>query len=317
MDTTHLKAFLRIAETGSISRAAQSLGIAQPSLSQQLLRLEDEVGTLLFERTARGVILTDAGRVFRERAQQVLHVADQALADARHVREEARGQIVIAMPPSLASLLGGALVREIAVAAPLVTVRVVEAFSGTIRGWIEAEKIDLGIIYDTGPFMHLVTSRLATDEIVLVGGPERFASGLHEVAPEELRGATLIASGRQHGLRQVLDAYATRHSIDWRSPREADSLVTVLDLAASGFGLGVLPLCAVSDNCWSGKITLARFPHGGLWRPLTLVRNPAHVLTHASVWVGNAVRVLMKQLVSQGDWQARIENGPDDRALNA
>ena len=60
METRYLRSFLKIAESGSISRAAESLGIAQPSLSQQLLRLEDELGLKLFRRIARGVALTEA-----------------------------------------------------------------------------------------------------------------------------------------------------------------------------------------------------------------------------------------------------------------
>lgn len=69
METWHLKAFLKIAETGSISRASESLGVAQPSLSQQLVRLEEEVGVALFQRTARGVTLTEAGRLFQQHAR--------------------------------------------------------------------------------------------------------------------------------------------------------------------------------------------------------------------------------------------------------
>lgn len=307
MDTAHLKAFLRIAETGSISRAAESLGISQPSLSQQLLRLEDEVGTRLFDRTVRGVVLTDAGRVFRERAQQVLHAADQAVADARHMREEARGQVILAMPPSIARLLGAALIREMAATAPLVQVRVVEAFTGSIRGWIEAEKIDLGVIYDTGPLRHLMTSSLARDELVVVGGPGRFGAESGPIDPASLSGETLLAPGRQHGLRQIVDTYAARHSIAWEAVREADSLVTLVELAASALGLAVLPLCAVAGDCASGKVSAARFAGGGLWRSLNLVRNPAHVLTHASVRVGDLVRTLMERLAAQGAWQAQIE----------
>src|ERR671912_2845649 len=92
LDTRYLRSFLRTAELGSISRAAVSLGLAQPSLSQQLLRLEDEVGFQLFHRTARGVIITEVGRVFRERARQILFSAEQAIQDARHLKEEASGQ---------------------------------------------------------------------------------------------------------------------------------------------------------------------------------------------------------------------------------
>ena len=70
MDTRYLTSFVKVAETGSISRAAFSLGLSQPSLSQQIMRVEGEVGLPLFRRTTRGVLLTDAGRIFLDHARR-------------------------------------------------------------------------------------------------------------------------------------------------------------------------------------------------------------------------------------------------------
>jgi len=83
MNTRHLRSFLRVAETKSISRAAVSLGIAQPSLSQHILRLEDEVGQQLLKRTARGITLTEAGAIFRTHARQILRSVEQGIDDVR------------------------------------------------------------------------------------------------------------------------------------------------------------------------------------------------------------------------------------------
>lgn len=301
MDTGHLKAFLKIAETGSISRAAESLGIAQPSLSQQLLRLEDELGLRLFDRTARGVTLTEGGRVFRERARQILHAADQAIADARQLRDEAPGQVIFAMPPSVARLVGVALITTLAEQAPQVRVRIVEAYSGAIRGWLEAEKIDLGILYDLGPLRHLAMRRLASEELVLVGPPGRFDSA--EVPLRALEGVPLIAPGPQHGLRQLLDREAARAGIELTVDHEIDALDATIGLVAAGQGLAVLPVSAVV----AGRLEVARFADGGLRRTLSLVRNPSHVLTHASVRVEHVLIGVLTNLIADG-WAGRLES---------
>lgn len=300
MDTAQLKAFLRIAETGSISRAAESFGIAQPSLSQQLLRLEDEVGAQLFHRTARGVTLTDAGQVFRERARQVLHAADQAMADARNLRDEAQGEVVFAMPPSIVRLIGAELVMELARTAPMVKVRVVEGFTGSIRGWIESEKIDLGMLQDMGPLRHLIMQDLASDELVVVG-PRGRLGGAGEVDLAGLREEPWIVAGRPHGLRQAFDAEVSWRGLALRVVQEVDSPTVTIELVKAGMGLALLPHCAVA-----GEVDVASLSGGGLWRRLALVRNPAHVLTHASVAVAQATRVVMARLIDRGAWRARM-----------
>ena len=106
METRYLRSFLKIAETGSITRAAESLGIAQPSLSQQLLRLEDEIGVSLFSRTARGVTLTDSGRLFQEHARQLLRVVDTAVEDIRHLDDDPVGDVILAVPYSISRIAG-------------------------------------------------------------------------------------------------------------------------------------------------------------------------------------------------------------------
>lgn len=292
MDTAHLKAFLRIAETGSISRAAQSLSIAQPSLSQQLLRLEDEIGFKLFDRIARGVILTEPGRVFLEQARHILHVTEQAVADARHLRDEARGQVVFAMPPSIVRLAGPSLVEALAREAPMVRVRLVEAFTGSIRGWLEAEKIDLGILYDLGPLRHLSPSFLLRDNLVIVGPSGRFDKE-SPVSLRDLTGEPMISPGPQHGLRQLLDREAGREGVDLRIDQEIDSLDVAIALVAAGHGLAVLPLSSVSDLAFAGQLSMAPVGAPPMQRSLNVVRNPSHVLTHASVTVERLLRQML------------------------
>ncbi|TCM15409.1 LysR family nitrogen assimilation transcriptional regulator [Novosphingobium sp. PhB165] len=303
MDTAHLKAFLKIADSASISRAAESLGIAQPSLSQQLLRLEDEIGFSLFERTARGVTLTEAGHVFRERARQILHATEQAVADARHLRADARGQVVLAMPPSLMRVVGARLVEELARQAPSVRLRLVEAYSGAARGWLETEKIDLGVLYEVHPLRHLATRTLASEELVLAGPSGRFAADA-KVEIAALAAEPLVLPGPQHGLRQLLDRDAARLGLTLQIAHEIDSLDTTISLVEHAAALTVLPLCAAAGAREKGWISTASIGDPPLRRTLTLARNPSHVLTHASIMVEGLLCRVMADCASAGLWRA-------------
>lgn len=310
MDTRYLRSFLRTADLRSISRAAESLGIAQPSLSQQLLRLEDEVGFQLFNRTPRGVTVTEAGRIFQEHARHILRSIDQALEDVQAVNAAASGQAIIALPYSINRLLGVELVEAVINHAPNTEVRLVEATTGQIRGWLDDGRIDLGILYDFGPIRHLSARRLASEEMYLIGPAGCFGSdtgSAPRIAAAELIDYPLITLGAQHGLRKFLDIEAQRGGFAYHVKHEIDAVATIAELVANGHGYTILAKPAVRDELFDGRLSFARIGSGELRRTLSLVRNPAQVVTHASARVEDLTVKIMASLIAKGVWEAEPE----------
>src|SRR5438874_1497750 len=129
MDFKRLHYFLRIAELGSLSRASEALRIAQPSLSRQMRLLEEELGIALFARHRRGMQLTEAGRQLRARTAGPLLQIDHALNDIRSLPSESGGSIALGMPPTSIGALAAPLTRRIALDAPGIALRIVEASS--------------------------------------------------------------------------------------------------------------------------------------------------------------------------------------------
>ena len=310
MERRHLEAFLTIAEHRSISRAAVSLGIAQPSLSQILLRLEDEVGTELFKRTARGVTLTEPGRIFQEHARQILANMDQALEDVRQLDLSATGKIVFAVPPSIALLIGAPLIEALSAHAPKVTIRLVDAFHGAIRGWLEPGKVDLGIMYDLGPLRQLGTRPLVSEELFLAGPAGHFeqeGDALPDVPPASLGDYPLVVPGAAHGLRQLLEQEAMRLGFTLDAAQESDALSVTLALVEAGRFFAILPWPAMAEAHAAGRISAARIGGGALRRRLCLVRNPAQMVTHASLRVEDLTVQVMADLIEKGAWNATLE----------
>lgn len=303
MDTRQLRSFIKIAELHSISRAAVSLGISQPSLSQQLLRLEDEVGAKLFHRTARGVTLTDAGRVFEEDARNILLRSETAVETLRGLRGAASGPVLFAASPSVLARIGVPLMEAVWRHAPEVSLRLVEAFSANIFGWLEAGKIDLGILHDLGPVRNLSLRPLVREELVLVG-PAGALDGGGDVPANRLGDYRMIVPGLPHGLRQLLEREATRLRITLAVAAECDSLGQIAALVARGHGYSILPRAAVDSLRAAGEVSLARIGGGALWRTLSLARNTAHPLTHASVLVEHLNAEVMRELAASGVWRA-------------
>jgi LysR family nitrogen assimilation transcriptional regulator len=309
VDTRHLRSFLKIAERGSISRAAVSLGIAQASLSQQLLRLEDEVGFSLFRRTARGVTLTETGRIFQEQARNILRVTELAIEDARQVTAEARGAVILAVPYSISRLAGVALVEAFRRHAPRLSFHLVEAFTGQIRGWLDAGKVDLGILHELGALRHLSSRRLASEELFLIGPPKRYGTldEMPTVPVTELSTLPMILPGPSNGLRQLIAQETERLGATLTVQQELDAMAHMGTLVARGHGYSVLPLSAVADALAAGQVSIARIQDGSIRRTLCLVRNISQVVTHASVRCEDLTIKVLSRLIEKRVWTAELD----------
>lgn len=314
VETKHLKSFLKIADTGSISRAAESLGIAQPSLSQQLLRLEDELNFSLFRRTARGVTLTEAGRIFQEHARTILRNTELAIEDVRELNEAPRGPVIMAVPYSISKLAGVALIEAVLRDAPQIGLRLDEAFTGQIRGWLETGKIDLGILHDLGPLRHLSSRRLATEELFLIGPAGHYGTpaDMPDMDATALPKLPMILPGLPHGLRQLIDQETAKLGVTLNVRLDIDAMGHIADLVAAGHGFSILPLPAAADALASGKISIARVANGALRRSLCLVRNSTQLVTHASVRCEDLAIKVLANLIDTGAWRAEL-----DEALRA
>jgi LysR family transcriptional regulator, nitrogen assimilation regulatory protein len=310
MDGHQLRCFLATAELGSVTRAAARLDIAQPTLSQILLRLEDELGIRLFERTARGVLLTDPGRVFQEHARIILRDMDRARAEVRRHDADAPTTVAIGLPSSISSLIGARLVVAARERLPRVSVHLDEAFSGHIRAWLEEGRIELGMLHHADALRHLSVRRLAVEDCCLVGPPGRFGPpGRHGIAaePVSLVGSQprpLIMPTREHGLRQLVEREARAQGVELEVEIELDSLNHIRTLVSAGHGYSVLSHSAVQEDLAAGRLSAAPLGRPAIRRPIYLVRNPTRAVTRASVRVEDLLVSLLQGMAADGTWRA-------------
>jgi LysR family nitrogen assimilation transcriptional regulator len=311
VDGHQLRCFLATAELGSVTRAAGRLDIAQPTLSQILLRLEDELGIKLFERTARGVLLTDPGRIFQEHARVILRDMDRARAEVRvHDAVAAAAAVTVGLPSSISTLVGARLVVAARERLPNVSVHLDEAFSGHIRAWLEEGRIELGILHHADALQHLSVRRLAVEDCCLVGPPGRFGPpGRHGIAPEpvSLAGShprPLIMPTRGHGLRRLVEGEARAQGADLEVEIELDSLNHIRTLVSAGHGYSVLSHSAVQEDLATGRLSAAPLGRPAIRRSVYLVRNPTRAVTRASVRVEDLLVSLLHGMAADGTWLA-------------
>jgi LysR family nitrogen assimilation transcriptional regulator len=314
MDAWQLRNFLMIVECGSITQAAERLGIAQPSLSQQLLRLEDEIGVRLFKRTTRGVAPTEAGRIFQEHARNILQAMQRAREEVKRLDKTPHGTVTFAMPSSTSQLLGVPLLVGCRERLPEVQLKIQEAISGTILRWLlEDRRTDLAIVFYAETSKHLSVKWIANEALFLVGqggefGPvDRFGVAIEPVPPDLLNRVELILPTMPHGLRRLVERHADHQVFDLHISIEIDALSQIRALVAAGVGHSLLPHAAVREELLAGKLSAARVAGVDLTRSVSLVRNPVMPVTRASVEVEDLATSLLRGMIDDGVWHTGLD----------
>ncbi len=310
MDEIQLRNFMMICRCASITEAADRLGIAQPSLSQQLLRLEDEFGTKLFRRTSRGVAATDAGRMLQEHASTILQAMNRAREEVQGAEHVPQGQVAIGLPGTASLILGVPLLIAARASLPLVNIHVREAMSGTIRRWLEEGRIELGVLYDAEGLRHLASKVIARETLLLVGpagafgDADEFGIAVEPVAQNVLHGQDFILPSVSHGLRKLIERQLHMENLSLSVTTEIDSLAHTKTLVAEGLGYTLLSHAAIRAELTSGELSAAHIAGIDLSRSVSFVRNPAQRLTRASIEVEDLAAELLRDMIADGQWLA-------------
>lgn len=277
MDSRLLEYFLRVAELGSINKAAADLRLSQPALSRHIALLEHEMGTKLFNRTQGGVHLTEAGKLLSDRARPLLR---QFAILKEQVGEKAAGQLAIGIPPSWQKVFTSAFAGNMLDECPGVLLRVYEGVSNMLRDYMFAGLLDLCIVpFDPSPAAGYRQTALVREPLVLVGKAE---DGLvpEEPAPvSRLDGMRLVLPGRPNMLRAQVEHSLGRKGMEFRVAVETDALTLCLQLARQGAGYTVVPACAIYQHGLGNTISWA--PIRGMCMTWALWENQARTHSQA------------------------------------
>ncbi|CAN7401773.1 LysR family transcriptional regulator [Phenylobacterium sp. LjRoot219] len=307
MDLRRLRYFLRIADEGSMSRAASVLGIAQPALSRQVRLLEEALGVVLFRRTPRGVALTEEGEQLRASMTGPLRQLELAMQNVGSPFAQLEGGVVLGLPATVASVLAEPLVGRVATAFPKVKLRVVDRETGQLIEAMLRGEVDLGVIHGPAPDERLFESDLLVEALVLVGGPGSDLSPDRPVAFARLADLPLALPGVQPGVRSLVEKTALRAQVALDIRVEVDSLQVTKDLIEAGQVHSVLPASAVGREVAAGRLRYAPICDPVMTQQLAFVARPHLVMPRSFVAeFGALVRREVAQLVQSGAWPATL-----------
>ncbi len=256
MDLRQLTYFLNVLEAGSFTRAAETLHMAQPALSQQVQKLEDELGQKLLLRHSRGVTATEAGARFLGHVRFILHSVDAARQDIRQFSGQEIGQIRLGIPRSLSTPFAIGLKRSWSHQWEDVSLCLVEYMNTHLAEWLLAGRLDLALTYAPEDMHRLQCEPVLQERFCLVG-PATGGKGGHlgQTNFRDLPATPLILPSSFHDNRKLIDAAAEYSSVRLSIAHEIDSVDLTIGMVEAGQGYTVQPFLAIQHLLAAGRIS--------------------------------------------------------------
>ena len=248
MELHQLRYFCAVAETGSFSRAAEQSHVAQPSLSQQILKLEDELGARLFDRLGRSVRLTDLGKTFLPRARAVLRELEAAKGDVVERKDSVAGPLCVGVIPTIAPYFLPPQLICFTRQFPQAQLTVVEEITPVLLDRLRASTVDVAILalpirgheFDTFP---LLTERL------FAALPRKHAlASRRSLSLKDLRKEPFLLLRDGHCFRDTAVAACDRARLNPQIVFESGQFSSILSMVGTGMGVSIVPEMAIEKN---------------------------------------------------------------------
>lgn len=296
------RAFLAIAELGSLTRAALFLNSNQSLLSRQLNALERDCKARLFTRTGRGVTLSDVGLRILPQVKGLLGSAEGLEQEIRGEAREPAGQVVLGSLPSITNAIVAQLYLRLREKYPEIQLRLLEGSSGQVEEWMADARVDLAILYRYGKAMSSQEQPLAVVDSYLIGAPGDRLTRAPEVPFAALDGLPLVLPGAPNGLRTALDSLSRQEKIALQPQLEADSLPVMRAMVAEAKLYTVLPIHCVWQEVKEGRLQASRLVSPSLQRTVSMELARAKGPGRAVSAVAAEIQALVDEGARRGMW---------------
>jgi DNA-binding transcriptional LysR family regulator len=265
--------FLAVAQEHNFTRAAAKVGVAQPSISEQIRKLETDLGVKLFHRTRGGVALTPAGEIFLPWARQVLADVDEAVGQIKDLDGLLRGELAIGATPSICRRLLPVMLGRLHKLHPAVTIRVRESGSQELIDQLGRGELDVALVVTPTKQEGFASVALAEEKLVLVVPNTHPLASRSSIGVKDLRDLPLVSPRNGYDIRAVTVAACRRACFEPWFTSEGGEIDVVLALVHQGLGASVVPSIVAADG-----LTRVAISRPALRRTIRLVFRSERVL---------------------------------------
>lgn len=247
MDLQQLRYFQTIARLQNMSRAAEELYVAQPSLSRAIARLEEELGAPLFDRLGRQIRLNQLGRVFLHRVEQAFAELEEGKREVADMAGLEQGLVGLAVLYTVGAQLLPEILGAFRKDHPSIRFHLFQNGAHALINQLRKGEIDLCISFPKPEQSDIGWAPLRTEEIFLAVAPDHRLAGRGSVYLSEVAHDPFIGLKREYGLREITDHFCQLAGFEPRITFEGDEIVMVRGLVAAGLGVAFIPALALRN----------------------------------------------------------------------
>ena len=277
-----MKTFCDLVETGSFSRAAEANYVSQSAVSQQLAKLERDLGTQLINRGGGLVAATEAGKTFYQGTKEILRRYEQLVGEVRSAADAIRGVLRVGTIYSAGLYLLDQYVRKFMQAHPEVNLHVEYDTSARIYASVINGEMDMGVVAYPERHRSIEIIPLTREELVVVCPSEHPLAKAGSVVPADLAGERFVAFAPNIPTRRAIDRLLKKHRVKVEIVMEFDNIELLKRAIYIGAGLSILPRDNVEREAGHGDLAYVRFKDRQPWvRPVAIVRHRGKAPTPA------------------------------------
>jgi LysR family transcriptional regulator, hydrogen peroxide-inducible genes activator len=248
MELHQLRYFCAVADTGSFSRAAEQSHVSQPSLSQQILKLEDELGARLFDRLGRSVRLTELGKTFLPRARAVLRELEAARGDVVERKDSITGPVTVGAIPTVAPYLLPRVLTSFSRKFPQVQLTVIEEITPVLLDRLRASAVDLAVLALPIRGHEFESVPLLTEPLFAVLPQKHKLARRRAISLKDVRKEPFLLLRDGHCFRENAVAACDRARVHPQVIFESGQFSSLLSMVGAGMGISLIPQMAMEKK---------------------------------------------------------------------
>lgn len=313
MNIELLRLFVRVAELGSLTKAASVLNMVQPVISRNISNLESEIGGRLFNRTGRGVELAELGQQFLSRASALVQEFDRLAEDMRTFNQSPSGCVRLGTLTSFALHVFPPLLRQIQAELPNVTPILSIGPIGRVYQWLDEGRIDLALNLADDDLALPDRRKIGRLDAYLLGRADDPLMNRATIDFDQLHDLPLIVSSTVSSIHTRLESLAQAHRIRLNKAVKVDSFHLQFQLASQGVGYAISTPQAIVGNSDRLGLRAVRIVRPSIERTVVLGTSPRHAPSLAVQRVAAMITSITQDLIQSGEWNTLHESPLDTR----